>query len=174
MKASPAARVYGIGPKLVPPLVTAALAVLSAVPIGIPDYASVTPNFVLMSLYHWTLYRPEYLSYPAVFAIGLFFDLLTTAPGTTVGLTPLVLLVARWAVLLNRRGFVGRRFPFVWAGFAVLTALVAIVLWALGSLLDFRMLEPRAYLFQAVLTVALFPVSTVLFARLQRVAGGAA
>jgi rod shape-determining protein MreD len=172
MKASPAARVYGLGPKLIPASVTLVLAIFSAVPLGIPEYAVVTPNFVLMSVYHWTLYRPDYLSYVAVFLVGLFFDLLTTAPGTAVGVTSLILLIARWAVLTSRRSFVGRGFPFVWAGFAGLAALVAAALWGLGSLLNGRILEPRSFLFQAVLTVGLFPLATLLLARLRRLTAG--
>jgi len=173
MKASPAARVYGIGPILVPTLLTFLLAILSAVPLGIPAYTAVTPSFLLMSVYHWTLYRPEQLSYAALFLIGLFFDLLTSAPGTTVGLTPLILLLARWAVLSNRRNFVARGFPFVWSGFAALVAVAATVQWILASLLTLRLMEAHSALFQAVLTVGLFPAATLLFARVQRLTMGA-
>jgi rod shape-determining protein MreD len=157
-----------VGPKLVPVTVTVLLAVLSAVPLDIPDYAVVTPNFVLMSLFHWTLYRPEHLSYLAVFLIGLFFDLLTTAPGATIGITPLVLLVARWSVLSSRKFYVGRSFPFVWSGFALVTAGANLAVWALGSLVTASLFDPRRFAFQAVLTVALFPAADWLFARLQR------
>lgn len=154
--------------RLLPAGITLAFALLSAVPLDIPDYAAVTPSFLLMSLFHWTLYRPEHFSYLAAFAIGLLFDLLTTAPGATIGVTPLVLLVARCAVLSSRRSFVGRSFPFVWFGFALLAAAVALASWAMTSVLALSFLDPRRFAFQAVLTVALFPPIDWLFARLQR------
>jgi rod shape-determining protein MreD len=162
------ARAYGFAPKILPPAVTFLLALVSAVPLDIPDYAAVTPSFVLMSVYHWTLYRPEHLSYLAVFLIGLFFDLLTTAPGAAIGVTPLLLLVARWAVQSSRRNFVGSSFAFVWFGFALLTGAVALASWALASLLTATLFDPRRFAFQAVLTVAVFPAADWLLARLQR------
>jgi len=158
----------GVAPRLLPPIISVLFAILSAVPLDIPDYAAVTPDFLLMSVFHWTLYRPEHLSYLAVFLIGLFFDLLTTAPGATVGVTPLLLLVARWAVLSSRGIFVGRSFAFVWFGFAILAAGVAVASWAIATLLTASLLDPRRFAFQAVLTVALFPALGWVLARLQR------
>ncbi|MEI9983935.1 MAG: rod shape-determining protein MreD [Aliidongia sp.] len=168
MKGNQAEPVHGLGPKLVPSLLTVALAILTVVPVGIPGYASVTPNFVLMSIYHWSIYRPEHMPYLAVFLIGLLLDLLTTAPGSVVGLTPLLLLIVRSTVLAQRRFFVGRSFPLVWWGFALVVTVVDVLAWLVDSGLNGSLLEPRSIAFQAVLTVAFFPPMTLLFARVQR------
>ncbi len=168
MKLRPPSYGSGLAPRLVPPVVTALLAIVSAVPLDIPDYAIVAPDFVLMSVFHWTLYRPEHLSFLAVFLIGLFFDLLTTAPGAPIGVTPLVLLVARWSVSATRKNFVGRDFPFVWLGFALVSAAAGLSIWAIASLLSASMFDLRRCAFQTVLTIALFPAADWLFARLQR------
>ena len=149
-------------------MVTTALAVVTATPVGIPDYATVTPSFVLMSVFHWTLYRPEYLGYFAIFLIGLFLDLLTTAPGTAVGLTSLVLLIARWTVFTNRKFFLGRDFAFIWLWFAALTGGAYLCIWIIGSVINGILLQPHTVAFQAVLTVALFPPIAWFLARLQR------
>jgi rod shape-determining protein MreD len=164
----PRAKGYGVAPRLVPPAVTLLMAILSVVPFGLPDYAAVTPNFILMSVYHWTLYRPEHLSYLAVFCIGLFFDLLTSAPGASVGVTPLVLLILRWAVLSSRKAFAGSGFAFVWLGFGAAAAAASAMAWAISSALALVLLDPRRFAFETVLTVALFPAADWLFARLQR------
>jgi rod shape-determining protein MreD len=169
MKGKQVEPVHGLGPKLAPALLTVALAILSVVPVGIPGYASVTPNFVLMSVYHWSIYRPEHMPYLAVFLIGLLLDLLTTAPGSVIGLTPLLLLVVRSSVLGQRRFFVGRSFPLVWWGFALVVAVVDLLTWLVDSGLNGNFLEPRNLAFQAVLTVACFPLLTLVFARIQRV-----
>jgi rod shape-determining protein MreD len=168
MKEKQVESVHGLGPKLLPSLLTAALAILTVVPVGIPDYAVVTPNFVLMSIYHWSIYRPEHLPYLAVFLIGLLVDLLTTAPGSIVGLTPLLLLITRSTVLARRRFFVGRSFPLVWWGFALVVAMFDLLVWLVDSALAGSLLEPRSLAFQAVLTIAFFPLVTLLFARVQR------
>jgi rod shape-determining protein MreD len=173
MKEKPVESVHGLGPILVPSLLTAALAILTVVPIGIPDYAAVTPNFVLMSVYHWSIYRPEHLPYLAVFLIGLLVDLLTTAPGSAVGLTPLLLLITRSTVLGRRKFFVGRSFPLVWWGFALVVAMFDLLVWLIDSALAGSVLEPRSLAFQAVLTIAFFPLLTLLFARTQRATASA-
>jgi len=144
------------------------LAIFTVVPVAIPGYASVTPNFVLMSVYHWSIYRPEHMPYFAVFLIGLLLDLLTTAPGSVVGLTPLLLLIVRSTVLGQRRFFAGRSFPVVWWSFALVVAFVDALTWLVDSGLNGTLLEPRSIAFQAVLTVACFPPMTLLFARIQR------
>jgi rod shape-determining protein MreD len=174
MKAKQVEPVHGLAPKLAPALVTVVLAIVSVVPVGIPGYAEVTPDLVLMSVYHWTIYRPEHMPYAAVFLIGLLVDLLVTAPGGIIGLTPLLLLIVRWTVLGQRRFFVGRSFALVWWGFALVVAAVDLLTWLAGSALSGGILEPRSLAFRAVLTVAGFPVLTLLFARIQRVTAAGA
>jgi rod shape-determining protein MreD len=165
MAVTPASREQGVLPRLVPVLVTVALALFSLAPIAIPDYAVVTPDFVLMSVYHWTVYRPRFLPYLAVFLIGMFFDLMTAGP---LGLSALVLLVARWTVLNRRRYFIGRSFAFIWGGFTIAAAAAGVVRWAIGSAIAAQVLDPRGFVFQTVLTVACYPILALLFARLQR------
>ncbi len=152
--------------RLAPVATTIACALVSVVPLEIPGYAMIAPQFMLIAVYHWTFYRPDDLPYLAVFLIGLGFDLLTAGP---LGLSPLLLLGIRWAVFTGRRYFLGRGFAFVWAGFALAAAAVGGLSWAVGSLYDRALLDPTGYLFEAVLSVAFFPIMTSLFARLQRV-----
>jgi rod shape-determining protein MreD len=174
MKPNPVESVHGLGPKLAPAVLTVALAVLSVVPVGIPGYAAVTPNFVLMSVYHWSIYRPEHMPYLAVFLIGFLLDLLTSAPGSVTGLTPLLLLIIRSTILGQRRLFVGRGFPLVWWGFAVAVMVFDLASWFADSVFSGSFLEPRSLAFQAVLTVAFFPLLTLLFVRVQRLTASAA
>jgi rod shape-determining protein MreD len=168
MKGKPVEPAHGLAPAVAPSLLTLVLAILTVVPIGIPGYASVTPNFVLMSVYHWSIYRPEHMPYAIVFGIGLLLDLLTTAPGSVVGLTPLLLMTVRSMVLGQRRFFAGRSFPLVWWGFAIVVAAVDVLSWLIDSGLNGSLIEPRSMAFQAVLTIACFPLLTLLFARVQR------
>jgi rod shape-determining protein MreD len=148
------------------PLVTMlALATVTVMPFRIPGYAAVTPAFALMGVYHWTVYRPALLPPLALFALGVFLDLLTGAP---LGVSSIVFLLARAVVLRNRRFFVGKEFPFVWSGFTLLAAGAVAFTWALGSLYSRELFDARPFLLQWVLTVAIFPAADRFLVRLQR------
>jgi rod shape-determining protein MreD len=154
------------------PLATTVLAALIVIlPVRVPGYAALTPAFVLMAVYHWTIYRPDLLPPWGLFAVGLAQDLLAGAP---VGVSALVLLLARTAVLRNRRYFINRTFPFIWSGFTLLAAAAMATLWALHSLLALNFFDLRSAMFRTVLTVAIFPVASFALGRTQRaVMGGA-
>ena len=85
----------------------------------------------------------------------------------------LALLLARAAVLRYRRHFVGRPFPFVWAGFAPLAAAVMVGLWALHCVLQLNLFDLRTAIIRGALTVALFPAASLVLGRSQRALIGA-
>ena len=66
-----------------------------------------------------------------------------------------------------------RTFPFVWAGFTLLTGGAMLLLWALHSLLAAELLDFRSTIFRTVLTIAFFPVASFLLGRTQRALMGA-
>ena len=153
------------------PVATTVLAMLLSIqPVHIPGYEAVTPAFTLMAAYHWTIYRPDLLPALALFVIGTLQDLLTGGP---IGATALLLLLAYATVLTQRRHFVNRPFPFVWAGFTLLSSAAMLFLWALHSLLAAAILDCRGAVFRGVLTVAAFPVASFLLGRTQRALMGA-
>jgi len=148
------------------PVATTVLAMLLSIQaIPIPGYAPVTPAFTLMAAYHWTIYRPDLLPSLALFIIGTIQDLLS---GGLTGVTALLLLLARAIVSGNRQHFVNRPFPFVWAGFTLLTGGAMLFLWTLHSLLAAELLDFRGTVFRAVLTISVFPVASFLLGRAQR------
>jgi rod shape-determining protein MreD len=155
----------GIINRLMPLLATLLATFASIVPLHLPGFAVVTPAFALMAVYHWSIYRPDLLPYVAVFAAGLLLDLLNDAP---LGVSALILLLARAGVLSQRRFFVGRGFPVVWAGFVALTAAATALEWVLVSAFYQFALDLRPFLFQGVLTISIYPVASYLFVRLQR------
>lgn len=140
-------------------------ALITIIPVRIPGYAALTPAFTLMVAYHWTIYRPDLLPPAVLFGVGLAEDLLTGGP---VGVTPLLLLVARAGVLNYRRYFVNRGFTFVWAGFTILAVIGMFGLWAVHCALDLTILDFRSTLFRTVLTIASFPAASFLVGRAQR------
>jgi rod shape-determining protein MreD len=153
------------------PIATTVLAALLSVePLHLVGYAALTPAYTLMVTYHWTIYRPDLLPVLALFLIGTIQDLLS---GGLPGVTAVTLLLARAIVLPHRHYFVDRRFPFIWAGFTLLTGGAMLFLWALHSMLAAELLDLRGPVLRAVLTIAVFPIASFLLGRSQRALIGA-
>lgn len=159
-------RDIGYPGRLVPFLTTVLFAFFSIVPLNLPGFAVVMPAFALMAVFHWTVYRPELLPLSAVFVSGLLVDLLNGTP--YVGISALVFLIARSAVMSQRKLFVNRPFAIVWLGFVVLAVAAFVLLWALVSALHAGFIDLRPFIFQAVLTVACYPAASYVLARAQR------
>jgi rod shape-determining protein MreD len=159
-------REAGLPNKLLPFVTTLSFVIISVVPLHIPGFAVVTPSFALMAVYHWSIFRPDLLPPVAVFLAGLLLDLLNGTP--YVGTSALSLLIVRSMLLSQRRLFADRTFPVLWAGFLLVAAAVTAFEWALLSALHSAALGPRPFIFQAVLTVASFPVGSYLLGRAQR------
>lgn len=156
----------GFGGRLVPFLSTLVFVLVSVVPLQIPGFAAVTPSFALMAVFHWTIYRPDLLPISAVFALGVLLDLLNGSP--YLGVSALMLLVARTAMLVTRRYFVNRSSAALWLGFLALASGTFAFGWAFVSALRGQILGTRPFIFEAVLTVACYPVGSYLLARLHR------
>lgn len=163
-------RAEGTAARALPVATTVAATVITLLPLPIPGYGGLAPALTLMAVYHWTIYRPDLLPAPALFAIGLLRDLLV---GAVPGISALMLLVTYAVVLRHRRHFTNRPFPFLWAGFLALSVAAALALWGIQCLLTGLMIAPRNAIFRATLTVSLFPVASFLLGRAQRALMGA-
>ena len=153
------------------PIATTVLAALLSIePLHLDRYAALTPAFTLMAAYYWTIYRPDLLPALPLFLIGTIQDLLS---GGLPGVTAVTLLVTRAIVLSHRHYFVDRPFPFIWAGFTLLTGAAMLFSWALHSLLAAEVLDLRGPILSAVLTVSVFPIASFLLGRSQRTLIGA-
>ena len=144
---------------------TIMLMLLTEVPFGIPDQATLLPAVTLACVYFWSLFRPAAIPPPVVFLIGLLFDLLGYLP---LGAGPLMLLVVhgmalRWRRVLARQGFLS-----VWLAFAGFAAGATVFEWTLVAVLSFHLLPLGPALFQATLTTALYPALAILFVRAHR------
>jgi rod shape-determining protein MreD len=155
--------------RLLPIATTLLATVISIQPAHIAGYAALAPAFTFMPVYHWTIYRPDLVPPLALFLIGVAQDLLAAAPP---GTTALGLLLAHAVVLRYRHHFVNRPFPFVWAGFTILTGGAMLFLWILHCLLDGQLIDFRGTIFRTVLTISTFPVASFLLGRTQRAVMG--
>ena len=89
-------------------------------------------------------------------------------------MTAVTLLLARAIIVPHRHYFVDRPFPFMWAGFTLLTAGAMLFSWALHSLLAAELLELRGPVSpRGADDFAVFPIASFLLGRSQRALIGA-
>lgn len=112
-------------------------------------------SFLLMGLYFWTIYRPELLPYPLVFAAGLFLDFLS---GGLVGLNALCFMVVAMIVRAQIRFLMGQSWSVIWAGFCVAVTLVMIIQYMVYSLSSMTMLSPVPLIFNLIISYLLYPL----------------
>ncbi len=138
---------------------------LSVVPMPVPEYAVLAPSFALMSVFYWTVHRPDLFPAWGAFAVGLFDDMLTGAP---LGLGAFVLLLVQFSIVAQHKVFRGKAFWLVWAAFAIVAVSAQIVTLVFGLALKGALPAALPAATQLALTIALYPVATAVFGRLQR------
>lgn len=143
---------------------TALLLLLLAAPLRLPGQAQLQPAAALACVFFWSLFRPASMSPPVVFAIGILADLLGLTP---FGISVLVLLMVH-GLAVKWRVLAVQGFLVVWLAFVAVAAGAAALDWALTSLLMFRLLPPRAALFQFGLTAGLYPMLAASFTMAHR------
>jgi rod shape-determining protein MreD len=140
---------------LVPGLTLLFCTVVTLVPLGITDWAQITPPFVLMAVFWWSIHRPGSIPPSVAFAIGLLQDLATGAP---IGQNALLLVITRWVIENQRRFLAAQPFLVVWGAFTLVAGAAALIEWLCFTLLTLRIPPVEAGLTRAGLAVALFPI----------------
>ena len=113
---------------LIPFALSLLLVIIGTLPLQIPGYGLVAANLALMSVFYWSVYRPDLLPPWVAFLIGLLQDILV---GTPPGLNALVLLLARAMVVSQGRVFRGKSFLVMWWGFAMVALGAQVLVWLL-------------------------------------------
>ncbi|MBM3571991.1 MAG: rod shape-determining protein MreD [Alphaproteobacteria bacterium] len=161
----PLGRLVGGLRRFTPVLSCFLMALLGTVPHGLPQFQTVTPDLAMMTVFYWSIYRPDLLPKWSVIPIGLFEDLLS---GGLIGLNAVVLLLVHYVGLSQRRAFIGKPFVIAWTGFMLVAISAGLVFWAVLSVMSGTLVVARSVLFQYVLTIALFPVMTWVLVRAHR------
>lgn len=143
---------------LVPMLVTLLLILATAVPGPSAAVFHPMPMLGLMSVYYWSLYRPDWLSAPVVFFLGLIADCLLWGP---LGLNALLFLFAYGVTASQRMILQSRPFAICWLAFGIMVMAASFLSWLLGSLFFATLFPPLPFIAEGTLSVILFP----LFAR---------
>jgi rod shape-determining protein MreD len=146
--------------RLTPLLLTLGLVILSQVPMQLPAAMPISPGFAVIAVYFWALHQPDLIPAPAVFAIGIFQDILGGLP---IGLNAFIFLVLYGIVVSQRRYFFGKSFGVLWWGFATVAVVMGALEWVLMSALSARFLAVMPIVVEQLTTAALYPVVAYVF-----------
>ncbi len=141
-----------------PSLSLLVLVMLGVMPLQLPGYGAVAPLLPLIGVYYWILHRPDLITFPVLFVVGLFQDLLTGGP---LGVSGFVFLTIGWLVLSQRRVLAGMPVLVVWSGFAMIAAVAVGLEWLIISGLYGEILPVRPAIYRALVTGAAYPIVAV-------------
>jgi rod shape-determining protein MreD len=159
-----AQRLDRLARNLLPLALSILLVLLTVIPIYLPGYGEVAANLALMSVFYWSVHRPELITPVDAFAIGLLLDVLG---GTPPGMNAAIMVLARSVVVTQGRVFRGKSFLVLWWGFSLVAVGAGLALWLISMGYAMKPLDPLPGVFRWALTVSLFPVFAGMFARLQ-------
>ncbi len=144
----------------VPGLMALFLVILGVMPLGLPNFESVSPIWTLPAVYYWSVHRPDLMPAPLAFVLGLLHDMLNGGP---LGLMALVLLFVQAICVNRRREVLNEPFLIGWLGFVVVSAGAHLAVWLLASLYFVAWQNFLLVLIQFAITVSFYPPMALLF-----------
>ncbi len=150
---------------LSPFAITVLLILASVALVRSPEVAPVMPFLALAAVFYWTVFRPDLLPAWAIFALGLFQDLITGIP---LGAGVLALLVVYLTVTAQRRFFSAASFFMLWVSFILIAAIATLAMWLAASALLGQIVDPAPALLQLLATIAVYPCLAWLLGQAQQ------
>ncbi len=153
------------GRLLVPHLLLLALLLMNITALPLLPTGAVKPQFVLMAVYYWAIYRPTLLPPVFCFMIGLVMDVLSGMPP---GINALILVMTQWLVRDQRRFMMGQPYSTIWAVFGLVCILALGIQWALYGLVHMHWSPLLPVFSGGLLSMLLFPFITLLLVAAHR------
>ena len=146
-------------------VVSLLLVMLVTLPTQIPGYGQIAMNVGLVTVYFWSVYRPDH--FPAVTAVtvGLWQDLLAATP---LGVNALLFLIVREGIASQYVFFRSRSFAVIWYCLWPVVLLVTVVAWGLHSALNLVLIDPYPVLFHVGLTIGIYPLVAICLERVSK------
>ena len=137
---------------------TILLMLLTEMPFDIIGQSALLPSVTLAATWFWSVFRPASVPPPLVFGIGLLLDLLGYLP---LGTGVLTLLIVNGIAQRGRRFLAQQGFAAIWAAFSLVALGASLLTWLVVTLLGFRLVPIGPALFQAAVSVALYPALAI-------------
>lgn len=150
--------------RLLPLLSSLFLLLISYIPLDFSLFNNIRPAVVLICVYFWMLHRPDLFNLFSVFILGMFDDIISSAP---MGSSIFVVLLMYWLINNLQRYFNSKPFAITWYGFAILSLITMLSRWLVVSIYYSRFLPLDVLFFSYLATVAVYPVISLIFAFVQ-------
>lgn len=149
---------------LLPFLSVLLLVVIDLAPLPSAAPTAIAPFLTPAGIYFWLVHRPDLLGNTAILALLLVLD---ATAGLPLGLTALAFFATRFLLLTPRQFLAGRSFIVIWACFGLAAILLMALRWLIAALYFQHVFAFRPTLFEMLLTIAAYPVVSLLLTRLQ-------
>lgn len=150
--------------KILPLASSILLLLISYIPLDFSIFNNIRPAVVLVCVYFWMLHRPDLFNLFSVFLLGMTDDIISSAP---MGSSIFEVLVMYLLINNLQRFFNGKPFAITWYGFAILSLLTMLSRWLVVSVYYSQFLPLSILMFSYLVTVAAYPVISLLFAFVQ-------
>jgi rod shape-determining protein MreD len=130
-------------------------------PSGLPGESEMLFGVATGTVYYWSANRPDSMPVWAVFLAGTFADLVSFGPPGTVLLSLLVVhgVAHNWRYGLSKINFL-----LGWGLLASLALILSFFQWVVACIEALQLLSPLDALFQAALTIGIYPSLSAAFA----------
>lgn len=127
--------------------------------------AGTRPAFLLIGIYFWVIFRPNFIPLPLLFLLGIFLDILS---GGLVGLNTLCFMLVALLVNSQRRFLLGQSWQVIWAGFFVAALMVQSIQIIAYGLSEWQVPSLGQALASVVMSVLSYPLLLVPLMGLNR------
>lgn len=150
--------------RIIPLLFSVFLVLLSYVSFDFSLFNNIHPAVGMVCVYYWMIHRSDIFNLFSVYILGMIEDIVSAVPMGTNIFALLVLYI-----LLNSLGrfFYGKPFVISWYGFAVLTFITFFCKWLMISIYYSQFLPILVTFFSFLVTVAFYPLLSLLNAFVQ-------
>ena len=139
----------------VPCLVVFFVTLVLSAPLNLPGQVELMPAIVMALVFLWSVFLPVVMPSLAVFALGIWADILSFGP---FGVLLLMMLIVHGVALSGRYTLARANFFMLWLVFGVVMAGVTALQWVLCSALALHVVEFPPFVFETVLSFGSFPV----------------
>ena len=149
---------------MLPFFVSAILLLFSYVPFDFMFLNSIRPAMGMICVYFWLQHRPDLFNLWSVFFLGVLDDVVTSSPlGSNIfELLLMYVLVNNTSRFLNAKPFI-----VLWYGFALLALVTIFSRWLIVSVYYSQFLPLSMLFFSYMVTIAVYPLISLLLAFVQ-------
>lgn len=124
-----------------------------------PFFNNIKPQFLLMAVYYWAIYRPTLCPPAIIFCLGIGLDLLSSMP---VGISAILLVGFQWLIRDQRVFLMGQSYGVIWFAFMVISTFYGLFEWLVYALFTLSIPQLETQVYSVMTTIFLFPPISLL------------